>query len=123
MVQLGGRSRSRLLEMCNGSKCRRRHPRVDLITNAAKTARCRRPPSGLDQEELPGKSAEWPGCLKDSSVQYELNWSGGKSRHKYPGAGSREPGTGIYIHVPFGAAICNYCNFNRGLHDDGLRQR
>jgi oxygen-independent coproporphyrinogen III oxidase len=30
---------------------------------------------------------------------------------------------GIYIHVPFCAAICNYCNFNRGLHDDGLRQR
>ena len=36
---------------------------------------------------------------------------------------SREPGTGIYIHIPFCAAICNYCNFNRGLHDDGLRQR
>jgi oxygen-independent coproporphyrinogen III oxidase len=30
---------------------------------------------------------------------------------------------GIYIHIPFCAAICNYCNFNRGLHDDGLRQR
>jgi oxygen-independent coproporphyrinogen-3 oxidase len=30
---------------------------------------------------------------------------------------------GIYIHVPFCAAICNYCNFNRGLHDDGLRRR
>ena len=30
---------------------------------------------------------------------------------------------GIYLHVPFCAAICNYCNFNRGLHDDGLRQR
>ena len=30
---------------------------------------------------------------------------------------------GIYLHIPFCAAICNYCNFNRGLHDDGLRQR
>jgi oxygen-independent coproporphyrinogen-3 oxidase len=30
---------------------------------------------------------------------------------------------GIYVHIPFCAAICNYCNFNRGLHDDGLRQR
>ena len=30
---------------------------------------------------------------------------------------------GIYVHVPFCAAICNYCNFNRGLHDDGLRRR
>jgi oxygen-independent coproporphyrinogen-3 oxidase len=30
---------------------------------------------------------------------------------------------GIYIHIPFCAAICSYCNFNRGLHDDRLRQR
>ena len=30
---------------------------------------------------------------------------------------------GIYIHIPFCAAICNYCNFNRGLHDEGLRRR
>jgi oxygen-independent coproporphyrinogen-3 oxidase len=31
--------------------------------------------------------------------------------------------TGIYIHIPFCAAICNYCNFNRGLHDEGVRRR
>jgi oxygen-independent coproporphyrinogen-3 oxidase len=30
---------------------------------------------------------------------------------------------GIYVHVPFCQAICNYCNFNRGLHDAGLRSR
>jgi oxygen-independent coproporphyrinogen-3 oxidase len=30
---------------------------------------------------------------------------------------------GIYVHIPFCQAICNYCNFNRGLHDEGLRQR
>ena len=30
---------------------------------------------------------------------------------------------GIYVHIPFCAAICNYCNFNRGLHQEGLRQR
>ena len=30
---------------------------------------------------------------------------------------------GIYLHIPFCQAICNYCNFNRGLHDDGLRRR
>ena len=29
---------------------------------------------------------------------------------------------GIYLHIPFCAAICNYCNFNRGLHDDSLRR-
>src|SRR5262249_29998818 len=30
---------------------------------------------------------------------------------------------GLYIHVPFCAAICNYCNFNRGLFDGALKDR
>ena len=30
---------------------------------------------------------------------------------------------GIYIHVPFCSAICNYCNFNRGLFDESLKAR
>jgi oxygen-independent coproporphyrinogen-3 oxidase len=30
---------------------------------------------------------------------------------------------GLYIHIPFCTAICNYCNFNRGLLDDALRRR
>lgn len=30
---------------------------------------------------------------------------------------------GIYIHIPFCSAICNYCNFNRGLLDDALKAR
>jgi oxygen-independent coproporphyrinogen-3 oxidase len=30
---------------------------------------------------------------------------------------------GIYIHVPFCSAICNYCNFNRGLFDESLKTR
>jgi oxygen-independent coproporphyrinogen III oxidase len=30
---------------------------------------------------------------------------------------------GLYVHVPFCAAICNYCNFNRGLFDADLKQR
>jgi oxygen-independent coproporphyrinogen-3 oxidase len=30
---------------------------------------------------------------------------------------------GLYIHVPFCSAICNYCNFNRGLFDPGLKTR
>jgi oxygen-independent coproporphyrinogen III oxidase len=30
---------------------------------------------------------------------------------------------GIYIHVPFCSAICNYCNFNRGLFDAALKNR
>ena len=30
---------------------------------------------------------------------------------------------GLYVHVPFCSAICNYCNFNRGLFDAGLKNR
>jgi oxygen-independent coproporphyrinogen-3 oxidase len=30
---------------------------------------------------------------------------------------------GLYIHVPFCRAICNYCNFNRGLFDADLKRR
>src|SRR5690348_13636233 len=30
---------------------------------------------------------------------------------------------GLYLHIPFCAAICNYCNFNRGLFDAGLKDR
>jgi oxygen-independent coproporphyrinogen-3 oxidase len=30
---------------------------------------------------------------------------------------------GLYIHVPFCAAICNYCNFNRGLFEAALKAR
>ena len=35
--------------------------------------------------------------------------------------------SGLYLHIPFCSAICNYCNFNRGLFDaalkDALRRR
>ena len=30
---------------------------------------------------------------------------------------------GVYVHIPFCSAICNYCNFNRGLFDAGLKDR
>ena len=30
---------------------------------------------------------------------------------------------GVYVHIPFCAAICNYCNFNRGLFDASLKAR
>lgn len=29
----------------------------------------------------------------------------------------------MYVHVPFCSSICNYCNFNRGLFDEGLKTR
>ena len=28
---------------------------------------------------------------------------------------------GLYVHIPFCSAICNYCNFNRGLFDGALK--
>jgi oxygen-independent coproporphyrinogen III oxidase len=30
---------------------------------------------------------------------------------------------GLYLHIPFCQAICNYCNFNRGLLDGPLKER
>jgi oxygen-independent coproporphyrinogen-3 oxidase len=30
---------------------------------------------------------------------------------------------GLYVHIPFCAAICNYCNFNRGLFDSERKAR
>jgi oxygen-independent coproporphyrinogen III oxidase len=35
----------------------------------------------------------------------------------------KPPLLGLYVHIPFCAAICNYCNFNRGLFDAGLKAR
>jgi oxygen-independent coproporphyrinogen-3 oxidase len=30
---------------------------------------------------------------------------------------------GLYVHIPFCSAICNYCNFNRGLFDPAVKPR
>jgi len=30
---------------------------------------------------------------------------------------------GLYVHIPFCSAICNYCNFNRGLFDAAQKER
>ena len=30
---------------------------------------------------------------------------------------------GLYLHIPFCEAICNYCNFNRGLLDASVKRR
>jgi putative oxygen-independent coproporphyrinogen III oxidase len=30
---------------------------------------------------------------------------------------------GLYVHIPFCSAICNYCNFNRGLFDARLKEQ
>ena len=36
---------------------------------------------------------------------------------------SRRQYLGLYLHVPFCASICSYCNFNRGLFDPELKTR
>ena len=36
---------------------------------------------------------------------------------------SQSPIPGLYVHVPFCSSICNYCNFNRGLFDENLKNR
>ena len=33
------------------------------------------------------------------------------------------PRLGLYLHVPFCAALCRYCNFTRGLSDPALERR
>lgn len=30
---------------------------------------------------------------------------------------------GLYLHIPFCSSICNYCNFNRGLFDQAVKDR
>jgi len=37
--------------------------------------------------------------------------------------GRRASDLGLYLHIPFCSAICNYCNFNRGLYDEALKTR
>ena len=36
---------------------------------------------------------------------------------------ARKADLGVYVHIPFCSAICNYCNFNRGLFDADLKAR
>ncbi|MEP7307609.1 MAG: radical SAM family heme chaperone HemW [Acidobacteriota bacterium] len=38
-------------------------------------------------------------------------------------SGLHLPPLGLYLHIPFCAAICNYCNFNRSLLDSALKTR
>ena len=84
MVQLGGRSRSRLLEMCEWVEVQGADIRdVDRIINAAKTGQMPETPERLTKKNLPGKTGGMARArLKDSGIQYELTWSGGKAGNK-----------------------------------------
>jgi DNA replication protein DnaC len=84
MLQLGVRTRSRLLEMCEWVEVQGADIRdVERVTEAAKTGQMPEPPARLSKKSLPGKSSGMARArLKDSGVQYELNWSGGKAGSK-----------------------------------------
>ena len=84
MVQLGVRSRSRLLEMCEWVEVQGTDVRdVDRVTTAAKTGHLPEVPERLTKKGLPGKSGGMARArLKDSGEQFELNWSGGKAGTK-----------------------------------------
>lgn len=84
MMQLGDRTRSRLLEMCEWVEVQGADIRdTERITNAAKTGQMPEAPERLTKKNLPGKSGGMARArLKDAGVQYELNWSGGKAGSK-----------------------------------------
>jgi len=84
MMQLGDRTRSRLLEMCEWVEVQGADIRdTERITNAAKTGQMPEAPERLTKKNLPGKSGGMARArLKDPGVQYELNWSGGKAGTK-----------------------------------------
>ena len=51
--------------------------------------------------------------------------TGVNAQQSTPNAQGSTPNSqlGVYIHIPFCSAICNYCNFNRGLYDEALKTR
>jgi DNA replication protein DnaC len=85
MMQLGQRTRSRLLEMCEWVEVQGADIRdAQRISEAAKTGQMPAAPERLtSKKNLPGKSSGMARArLKDAGVQYELNWSGGKAGSK-----------------------------------------
>ena len=79
---------------------------------------------------------------KPQQEKVDLKWSGGRAgncnrlwrRVCDPSASplsyvveapfdARHMALGLYVHIPFCSAICNYCNFNRGLFDAGLKKQ
>src|SRR4029453_1555816 len=45
------------------------------------------------------------------------------TKHAAPSTEHPTPTLGLYLHVPFCSAICNYCNFNRGLFDVDVKRK
>ena len=133
LFRIGHRMRSRLHEMCefvelDGADYRElpANGGVDDLVTLWKTARskrrCRpRRPAGA----RPAARAR----VRDGRA--DLKWSGGQggivawqSIRNWPECLCNLIAMlGLYLHIPFCSAICNYCNFNRGLFDAALKAR
>ena len=125
LFRIGHRMRSRLHEMCefvemDGADYREMPTRTAASTicitlwkmrqEGAAVARADRPPGARAAARRQGRPqvVRRPGgILGDYPITQPRNY----------------PMLGLYVHIPFCSAICNYCNFNRGLFDAALKAR
>ena len=73
-------------------------------------------PRAMVKAKLPTGSLIWAGLAGKAGT-----YAGG--RHSIQRSAFQRWILGLYLHVPFCSAICNYCNFNRGLFDAELKER
>ena len=85
MLQLGVRSRSRLLEMCDWVPVQGTDIRdIERVSQAARSGQMPETPGRIPAKRpLPGKTGGMARAgLKDSGTQFELQWPGGKAGSK-----------------------------------------
>src|SRR5262249_37282135 len=83
----------------------------DARARSAAVAAQRRPPGA--------RAAPRAGARRESGPEM-AGGTGGIVTSRIAECGVR---LGLYLHIPFCSAICNYCNFNRGLFDADLKRR
>jgi DNA replication protein DnaC len=81
MLQLGVRTRSRLLEMCEWVPVQGTDIRdIERVSQAAKSGQMPEAPGRIPKRPLPGKTGGMARAnLKDGGTQFELQWPGGKA--------------------------------------------
>ncbi len=117
LFRIGFRMRSRLHEMCeflylDGGDYRELPPNGgvdDLITLWKMRNKASRKPS------LPARTGGQARAQLRAGERGD--GKGGPEVERGPGRISQLVPLGLYVHVPFCSAICNYCKFNRGLFD------
>ena len=100
-------------------------------TTGGARQRRRRRPAGAVEAAAPRGGRRMPAVQTDAGqgaaegpAKLDLKWTGGRAgARERATAGRRMTPLGLYVHVPFCASICHYCNFNRGLLDDELKRR